>query len=182
MKPTLFALALLAGVASSSFATPVMDMHIEDLLPMAPEIKKSLNLNANQQILWQQVENKSHSIMRERQSRRERLQQRIKQGLEGDKVELRDLAAGMEAEEAASGPETKQLRELWLSVNDALDENQRQMVVTLVSEQLMRVPDNSTRHDAPRSKDDGGGQHRGMGHGKAGGGGSVGVGMGMPGG
>ena len=176
MKPTLFALALLAGVAASSFATPVMDMHIEDLLPMAPEIKKSLNLNANQQILWQQVENKSRGIMRERQSRRERLQQRTKQALEGSKVELRDLSAGMEAEEAASVAEAKQLRELWLTINDALDENQRQTVVTLVSEQLMRVtPDPGAQRGAPRGKDDSGGQHRGMG-GKRGGGG-----MGTPG-
>ena len=176
MKPTLFALALMIGAAASSFATPVMEMHVEDLLPMAPEIKKSLNLNANQQILWQQVENKSRSIMRERQSRRERLQQRTKAALEGGKVELRDLTAGMEAEEAASGAESKQLRELWLSMNDALDENQRQTVVTLVSEQLMRVPDNGMR-SAPRGKDDGGGQHRGMGRGKPGGAG----GTGMPG-
>lgn len=177
MKPTLFALALLAGVAASSFATPVMDMHIEDLLPMAPEIKKSLNLNPNQQILWQQVENKSRTILRDRQSRRERLQQRTRQALEGSKVELRDLSAGIEAEEAASAAETKQLRELWLTVNDALDENQRQLVVTLVSEQLMRVtPDGAPQRGGPRGKDEGGGQRRGMGGGKRGGGG-----MGMPG-
>ena len=174
MKPTLFALALFAGVATASFATPVMDMHIEDLLPMAPEIKKSLNLNANQQILWQQVENKSRSIMRDRQSRRERLQQHTRQALEGSKVELRELTAGMEAEEAASSAESKQLRELWLTMNDALDENQRQVVVTLVSEQLMRVTPDATQHSAPRSKDDGGGQRRGR---KGGAGG----GMGMPG-
>ena len=178
MKPIPFArallLALMVGAAAPSFATPVMEMRSEDLLPMAPEIKKELNLNANQQVLWQQTENKSRTILRDRQSRRERLQQRTKAALEGSKVELRDLVAGMEAEEAASAAETKQLRELWLTMNDALDENQRQVVVTLVSEQLMRVTPDATQHSAPRSKDDGGGQRRGR---KGGAGG----GMGMPG-
>ena len=184
MKPTPFAaaarallLALMVGAAAPSFATPVMEMRSEDLLPMAPEIKKELNLNANQQILWQQTENKSRTILRDRQSRRERLQQRTKAALEGSKVELRDLVAGMEAEEAASAAETRQLRELWLTMNDALDENQRQMVVTLVSEQLMRVPDNGASRAAPRGGADGGGSHRGMGgRGKPGGGMSGGMG------
>jgi hypothetical protein len=48
-------------------------------------------------------------------------------------------------------------------------------VATLISEQLMRVPDSGQQRGAPRGKEEGGGQHRGMGRGKPGGG------MGMPG-
>jgi hypothetical protein len=169
------ALALIAGACVSALATPVMEMRAEDLLPMASEFRKSLNLNANQQTLWLQVEGRSRAILRERQSRRERLQASLNAALPGTKVELRDLDGAIEAESAASAQEEKQMRELWLGVNDALDENQRQQVATLISEQLMRVPDSDQRRAAPRAKEEGGGQHRGMGRGKSGGG------MGMPG-
>jgi DNA mismatch repair protein MutH len=169
------ALALIAGACVSALATPVMEMRAEDLLPMASEFKKSLNLNANQQTLWLQVEGRSRAILRERQSRRERLQASLKAALPGTRVELRELNGTIEAESAASAQEEKQLRELWLGVNDALDENQRQQVATLIGEQLMRVPDSDQHRAAPRAREEGGGQHRGMGRGKSGGG------MGMPG-
>jgi hypothetical protein len=178
-----FAIALIAGACVSALATPVMEMRAEDLLPMASEFKKQLNLNPNQQTLWLQVEGRSRSILRERQSRRERLQASLKTALPGTKVELRDLTGVIEAESAASAQEEKQLRELWLGMNDALDENQRQQVATLFSEQLMRVPDSDQRRPDARPKDDSSGQHRDMGRGKGGGmGGNVGGGMGMPGG
>jgi hypothetical protein len=168
------ALALLACACGAALATPVMDMRADDLLPMAVEFRKSLNLNANQQTLWQQVENRSKTILRERQSRRERLQQAFKTGLAVPKLELRELNGALEAEAAASAQEDRQLRELWLGVNDALDENQRQQVATLVAEQLMRVPDSEQHHAAPRAREEGG-QRKGMGRGKPGGG------MGSPG-
>jgi uncharacterized membrane protein YgcG len=175
------ACALLASACGASFATPVMEMRADVLLPMAPEFRKSLKLNANQQTLWLQVENKSRAIVRERQARRERLQQALKTGLAGAKVELRDFDGALAAESGASAQEEKQLRELWLGVNDALDENQRQQVATLFAEQLMRVPDSEQQHAAPRAREEGAGQHRG-GRGKSGGMGSSGGGMGSPGG
>jgi hypothetical protein len=165
-----FVVTLIAGACFSALATPVMEMRAEDLLPMASEFKKSLNLNANQQTLWLQVEGRSRAILRERQSRRERLQAALKAQLPGARLELRELNGAIEAESAASAQEEKQLRELWLGVNDALDENQRQQVATLISEQLMRVPDSDAHRAAPRGKEEGGGQRRGMGRGKAGGG------------
>jgi hypothetical protein len=169
------ACTLLACACGASVATPVMEMRADDLLPMAPEFRKSLNLNANQQTLWIQVENKSRAIVRERTARRERLQQALKTGLAGAKVELRDLDGALAAESAASAQEEKQLRELWLGVNDALDENQRQQVATLFAEQLIRVPESEQRHAAPHAREEGAGQHRGSGRGKSGGG------MGVPG-
>ena len=152
-----------------------MDMRADDLLPMATEFRKSLNLNANQQTLWQQVEGRSKAILRERLSRRERLQLALKTALDVSKVELRELNGALESESVLSAQEDKQMRELWLGVNDALDENQRQQVATLVAEQLMRVPDSQQRPAAPRGGEEGKGQHRGMGRGKPGGG------MGSPG-
>jgi hypothetical protein len=169
------AAALLACASLSSLATPVMDMRAEDLLPMAIDLKKSLNLTTNQQTLWLQVEGRSKALLRERQSRRERLQQDLKLGLAGARVELRDMSGALEAEAATSAAEEKQLREWWLGVNDALDENQRQQAVTLLSEQLMRVPDNGAQHPAGRGREEGSGRSRGMGRGKPGGG------MGTPG-
>jgi hypothetical protein len=49
-------------------------MRAEDYLPMAAELKKSLNLNANQQTLWSQTESRTRKLLAERKARRERLQ------------------------------------------------------------------------------------------------------------
>jgi hypothetical protein len=143
------AMALIAGACVPALATPVMEMRAEDLLPMVSEVKKSLNLTPNQLTLWHQVEGSSRAILRERQSRRERLQASLNAALSGTKVELRELNGAIEVESAASAQEEKQLRELWLGVNDALDERQRQQVATLISEQLMRVADSDQHHPAP---------------------------------
>jgi hypothetical protein len=139
-------------------------------MPMASEFRKELKLTPNQQTLWQQVDSRSKAILRERQARRERLQLALKTGLGAPRVELRDLNGALEAEAAASAQEDKALRELWLGVNDALDESQRQQVATMVAEQLMRVPEGEQRKSAPRATEEGKGQHRGgMGRGKGGG-------------
>jgi hypothetical protein len=116
-----------------------MDMRAEDLLPMTAQFKQSLNLNANQQTLWQQVESRSRAVLRERQHRREALQDKAKTLLAKPDVELRELDALVEAESAAAVQEDKQLRALWLGLNDALDDTQRRQVATLVNEQLLRV-------------------------------------------
>lgn len=179
MKTTTLAravlLALALGAAAPTFATPLMDMRPEDLLVVAQELKTSLNLNANQQTLWQQVESRSRSILRERTSRREKLQEQGKSMLDNPKLELRELGAAVDAEDAASAAENKQLRELWLTVNDALDDNQRRKVAALVADQMMRAQPEG----GPRGPGEGKGEGRGrggMGHGRMGGG------MGRPGG
>ncbi|MGJ7915179.1 hypothetical protein ACI48D_06825 [Massilia sp. LXY-6] len=132
-------LAFALGTAGPILAVPLMDMRAEDLVPMASEFKKALNLNANQQTLWQQVESRSRTVLRERQHRRDALQERAKALLARPDVELRELSALVGAESAATTQEDKQLRELWLGLNDALDDTQRRQVATLVNEQLMRV-------------------------------------------
>lgn len=168
---------LLSAATLPVFALPVMEMRAEDLLPIASELKTALNLNANQQTLWQQTESKTRALLRERQARRERLQTASKAGLDAPGVELRDLVAAVDAESATTAAEEKQLREWWLTVNDALSESQRRVVVNQLAEQLLRMPDNGGHSGAaPRARDEGGDHSRG-GHHRQGG-----AGMGMPGG
>jgi hypothetical protein len=170
-RACLFACAL--GAAGAALAVPLMDMRAEDLLPMASEFKTSLKLNANQQTLWQQVESRSRTVLRERQHRREALQDQAKALLAKPDVELRELNAMVEAENAATAQEDKQLRELWLGLNDALDDAQRRQVATLLSEQLLRVVPEG--RPAGERGGDKGGEHGGRGkggHGRGGMGGS----------
>jgi hypothetical protein len=167
-RAVVFAVALSGSAAS--MAIPLMDMRAEDMLPMVFELRKQLNLNANQQTLWQQVEANSRTMLRERQSRREHMQAQAKALLEKRDVELREVNALIEAESGMSAAEDKQLRELWLTVNDALDDSQRRQVSTFASEQLQRVEHaDSPRGAAPAGAGDGRGGHRGGG--RTGGGG-----------
>jgi hypothetical protein len=179
-RACLFAFAI--GSAVPSFAVPVMDMRVDDLLFMSADVKKSLNLTPNQQTLWNQVEGRSRSILRERQRRREALQEQAKAMVARPDVELRDLNRAIDAESATTATEDKQLREAWLEVNDALDDKQRAQVATFIGEQLMRVVpeghgggDHGGEHGGQRGS--GGGRMGGHGRGGMGGGG-----MGGPGG
>ena len=173
-------LAFAIGSAAPSFAVPLMDMRVEDLLFMSADVKKSLNLTPNQQTLWNQIEGRSRAILRERQRRREALQEQAKTMLAKPEVELRDLNRAVEAEAVATNTEDKQLREAWLEVNDALDDKQRAQVATFVGEQLMRVvPEGRPGGERGNERGNGGGRPGGMGgHGRGG----MGGGMGGPGG
>ncbi|OHV94215.1 hypothetical protein AKG95_27050 [Janthinobacterium lividum] len=176
---------LLGTTALTASAVPIAEMRLEDLLPMAPDFRTELKLNANQSTLWQQVEGKTRQLLRERKARRERLQAGVTQGLQAPRLELRDLLAGLDMESTQSLAEEKQLREWWLSINDALDEQQRQMVAQFIAGQMARVMDAAV----PRSESRGapGGEHGGRKGGKGGMGGagvsmgSGGAGMTLPG-
>lgn len=166
----------LSALLAPAFALPVMEMRAEDFLPMAAELKKSLNLNTNQQTLWQQVESKTRNLLRERKTRRDHLQAATQAGTQGAGVELRDLAKAIDEESSVSANEEKLMREWWLTVNDALNETQRQTVVQLVGEQLLRVADHGGAAPRPERKEEGGGEHRGGGRKGGGMGGGVGAG------
>jgi hypothetical protein len=174
-RACLFALAL--GSAAPSFAVPIMDLRAEDLVPMTSELKQTLNLTDNQQTLFLQVESRSRAILRERLHRREALQDQAKAMLARPDAEMRDLDKLVAAEGAASTIEDKQLRELWLGFNDALDDKQRHQVAVLLNEQLMRVVPEGR---AGGEKSSGEGGSRGMG-GRGRRGGMGGGGMGGPG-
>ncbi len=166
---------LLAMAVAPAFAVPVMDMRAEDLVPMASEFRKSLNLNANQQTLWAKVESQSKALLRERKARRDRLQEATRNGLEAQNVELRELQAGLEAEQAATAAEDRQLREWWLGINDALDDGQRQAAAKFLLDQLIRMEDGpGGNHGSERPAGGEGGHHGGRG--------GHGSGMGAPGG
>ena len=134
------ALVLTAALAPlPSHAAKVMGMEADDLVRAASHVKEMLELTPNQQILWQQVTSKSTAMLRVRQSRREKLQSDLKAKLTDPRGELRELDAGIESEAAQSAAENKELRALWLTVNDALTDQQRQVVAQFMLSQLERV-------------------------------------------
>lgn len=182
-KQALGALALCAA-AGPALATPVMDWRAPDLMLMAPDLKQSLKLNANQATLWGQVESRTRTLLRERQSRQERLQAQGLTALQGASVELRELTGALDREDGLTVAENRQLREWWLTVNDALDEGQRQAVATFLAEQLQRKPEGpgGARGDGP-PRGEGGGEGRPGHKGGAGmGGGTGGINIGLGGG
>lgn len=165
-KPCLAALFACYCASTPAWALPAMDVGADVLLAQSDDLRQALKLNANQQVLWRQVESKMRAITDERRHRRERLQDSLKQGVANPAAELRDLARLYEAEADASYREDKQLRELFLTVNDALDDTQRQTVLAALNDQLQRLPDQG---GGPR---DGSGQQRPRGMGRHGGGGA----------
>jgi Skp family chaperone for outer membrane proteins len=136
----LFALFLSAALTSfPAHAAKVMEMEAEDMVRAAGHVKDTLALSPNQQTLWQQVASKSGALLRVRQSRREKLQADLKARLADPRQEWRELAAAVESESAASAGENRQLRELWLTLGDALTDQQRQLVAQFLASQLERV-------------------------------------------
>ena len=175
----LVAAMLLAGPA---LATPMMDMRAQDLLMMAPDLKQQLKLNANQATLWQQTESRTRALLRERQSREEKLQAATLAALGGKDVELRELSGTLDAEDGARAAEEKQLREWWLTVTDALDETQRRQVAVFLTEQLQRKaegPGSGGNGGPPREGGEGRGGHRGGPGGGMGGKGGGGINIGL---
>jgi len=131
--------ALLALAALPAGATNIMEMEAEQLVRAAGFVRESLVFTPNQETLYQQVSGKSAAILRARHSRREHLQADLKARLADPHQELRDLAAGIDQEAAASAAEERQLRELWLTLTDALTDQQRAGVSQFLLTQLDRV-------------------------------------------
>ena len=127
--------------SGSASAMQVMDFQAEALLLNSAQLKSTINLSANQQTLWQQTEAKLHGILHQRQIRREHLQSSVEDAMGKQSLELRDLNARVEAEEQQTLEENKQIRELFLSFNDALDDQQRAQVQSFLMEQLLSRPD-----------------------------------------
>ena len=169
--PTRLARAVVLALAlhgASAAAVPLMDLRAEDILPLAAQLRTSLALTPNQQLLWQQSEARTRALLRERQARRERLQKQAVQLAANPNAELRELGSAAEAEAAASAGEDQQLRAAWLTVNDALDDRQRGVVLRLLADQLERVRDGAppAREGAGREGGHGGpdgGRGRGAG-------------------
>ena len=180
VRAAALALILHTGVAAAS---PLMDLRADDLLAMAPELRKALALNANQQLLWQQSEARTRAILRERQGRRERLQAQATALAQDPGAELRTLGTAADAEAQASEQEDKALRAQWLLLNDALDDRQRAVVLRFLADQLERVRDAAPpRGEGGREGGRDGGREGGPGGGRGRPGGGMGGGMGGAGG
>lgn len=150
------ALALALPLATVQ-AARMMDIEVAQLLRSAEFLRESLALTPNQQTLWQQTASKSGAILRERLSRRERAQAEVKKRLADPRQELRDLASGLEQEALTSAAEDKALRELWLTMADALTDAQRLQATQFLITQLDRVdhPDGPPRGERPERGDKG---------------------------
>jgi hypothetical protein len=172
IRPSRVARAIVLALAlhgASAAAAPLMDLRAEDVLPMAAQLRTSLALNPNQQLLWQQSEARTRALLRERQARRERLQKQAVQLAANPNAELRELGTAAEAEAAASAREDQQLRAAWLTVNDALDDRQRGAVLRLLADQLERVRDGAPAAREGAGREGGhGGPGGGRGHGAGG--------------
>lgn len=167
---------LLVGMAGLSLAGParaisLMDVEAGDILPMVTPLKDDLHLNANQLILWQQTVQRTRALVRQRQGRREQLQSRAAEQLHQPNMEFSDLAAAIAREQQLSEAENNQLRELWLTVADALDDKQREIAQSYIIDRMQRVSVSAGSKGA-----DSGGMGRKGGSGMGGGG--MGGGMG----
>lgn len=132
--------------ASLARATPVMEVRLDNLLVKAGELRKNLNPNANQQLLRQQTESKLSSTLHQRDVRRNRMQAELELRLEQNNIELRELNPQIEQEEQTTAQENKQMRELILTLNDALDDKQRQALQMFINASLL------TTADTPKAK------------------------------
>lgn len=151
-------LLALSVFCTSASALPVMDMSAEVIMRQASDMKDTLNLSPNQKTLWEQSELKAKEIFRNRSSRRSRLQEDAKATLNDQKAELRDLAKKLSAEIAASNQENTDLQELFLTMNDALDDHQRQLVIALLADELQRQAD-PKKDSITKPKEDDQGHH-----------------------
>lgn len=174
LRTCLLSLALATAGASTAHAVPLTDLRAEDLLPMAGDLKQSLNLSTNQQTLWNKAEAASRTILRDRTRRRAALQEWARTLLASPDADLRKLDAATDAESATAHGEDRQLRALWLDVNDGLDDNQRRQVAGRLGEQLLRVvPDGGGRGGAPGGQRDEQNRRGGPGNGRGPGAGQV---------
>ena len=141
------------SLATSGLAAPVMDFRTEDVLSVADGVKDDLHLNPNQQTLWRQLATKTHAIIGEREKRQRDLQASMSNGLKDPAVDLRQLSAAIDAESGLAAQDGRQLRELWLTMNDALDDQQRQAVRLFLADRLQRVDQASCERSPAAGKD-----------------------------
>lgn len=185
MKLATFALAAaFLCTHSLSYAVPVTDWRADDLLMQAPELKKELGLTDNQNLLWEQSMRKTRAILRLRKERRDELEASSRKLAVAPAAELRTLARAIADDAASVHDEDRELRETWLTMNDALDDRQRALVLARFRSMLERQPPEPGEGRPERGgKPEGGergarGGRGGPGGGGPSGGGSIGMGMG----
>jgi uncharacterized membrane protein YgcG len=153
------------GLSGTAHAIAIMDIEPGDILPMVAQLKEDLHLNPNQQILWQQTAQRTRILVRQRQVRREQLQAMSAEQVARPNMEFTDLAKAVARESQLSEEENRQLRDLWLTVADALDDKQRNIAQSFIADRMQRAPERSS------GKSDSGGMGPKGGMGGMGGGG-----------
>ena len=130
-------LLLLFSVVAVANAISVLDLRTDSLMVRLPELKKNLNLNANQQILWQQCESKTNAMMRAKELRLIKVDQLVRDMIQQPNVELRDIDARLREEKRVTELDEQTVREIWLTMFDALNDAQRLQVQEFLYEQLL---------------------------------------------
>lgn len=148
--------------APPACATSATDLRAEQLLMGANFLKESLTLTPNQLILWQQTASRSATLLRTRQSRREKMQAALKVLLADPAADPRKAAVQLDEENGRIVDEEKQLREWWLTVADALDDRQRALAAQYILTQLERVdqPERAARPEREQGGPAGGGRRK----------------------
>lgn len=136
MKLAALALAALFCASPLAQAVPITDWRTDDLMMQAAEARKELGLHENQNLLWEQSVRKTRAILRTRKERRELVDATARKAAVDPAAGLRQLAAPLDEDAALSQIEDRQLRETWLTLNDALDDRQRAVVLGRVRSML----------------------------------------------
>lgn len=157
------------GLSCQAHAMALTDLDAADILPMVAQLKEDLHLNPNQQILWQQTTQRTRTLVHQRQIRRDRLQADTAARLHQPAMEFADLAVAAAREAELSEAENRQLRELWLTVADALDDTQRRIAQDYIADRMQRVSGPEGGGKSPERSGSGG-----MGHNRGGGMGGMG--------
>jgi hypothetical protein len=124
-------------------AAPLVDLLASDILPMSEQLRSDLKLTPNQQILWKQTDQKTRAILRQRQTRRERLQAETDAVLHRPDGDFRELTRGYDEDGVAAEQEGRQLREIWLTMGDALDDHQRKIAQDYILDRMQRASEGS---------------------------------------
>lgn len=141
MKLATFALAaVFLCTPHLTYAVPIADWRADDLLMQAADLKKELGLTDNQDLLWEQSMRKTRAILRLRKERRDELDGASRRLAAEPGAELRSLARALADDAASVHDEDKELREIWFTMNDALDDRQRALVLARFRSVLERQP------------------------------------------
>lgn len=184
MKLATFALAAaFLCTQHLAYAVPINDWRADDLLMQAADLKKELGLSENQNLLWEQSMRKTRAILRLRKERRDELDAASRKLASEPASELRSLARALADDAASAHDEDKELREIWFTMNDALDDRQRALVLARFRSILERQPpgpggERGEGRPERAGKSDGGGRAGRRPGGMPAGGGNAGIGMG----
>lgn len=177
MKLATFALAAaFLCTQPLAYAVPVTDWRADDLLVQAADIREELGLTDNQDLLWEQSMRKTRAILRLRKERRDALDGASRQLAAEPGAELRSLARALADDAASVHDEDKELREIWFTMNDALDDRQRALVLARFRSILERQPSGPDGGEGRRAGGRREGGRGGRGPGGMAGGGAAGAG------